>query len=109
MAYYDFDGRITIDEVAAQKDITNMQAARSILAEAKVSVDRMAQQASESQGETAIAMLDKANELSKKISNLMQNLDESIAYIRRVIAHYQLLDQQVKAAIAAANLGSGQT
>ena len=62
MAYYDFDGKITIDESAAERDILYIQVAKEILERAKNDVDRMATQAAEAQGEAAVALQEKAAE-----------------------------------------------
>ncbi len=107
MAYYDFDGKITIDEAAAEKDVRNIRAAREILVEAKRSIDRLFAQASESTGDTAAAILEKAQELAKKVDVLVNRLDESAHLIQKTVAHYQEVDRQVKAAIAAASVGNG--
>jgi len=101
MAYYDNNGTITIDEVAAQADINRMTNAISILEQAKLSVDLLAAEAAQSKGETMNAIWEKSEELSGRINKLVANLENSICLIHNTVAHYQALDAQLRSVIEA--------
>lgn len=104
MAYYDYDGTITIDEQAARSDIRKIAAALPELEAAKAAMDRIYSEGSNTQGETGRAVVDKADELRKKLEQTMQALRETQELIQRTVNHYQRLDREVKAMIQAASL-----
>lgn len=105
MAYYDYNGKITIDEVAAGTDIARINAALPSLINAKRILEQLLEQGSSSQGETGAAIVEKTQELIRRLSGLIQGLEEAKNYISNTVRRYQALDQEVKAAIQAASLG----
>lgn len=105
MAYYDYNGTITIDEQAARSDIQKIQNALPNLQAAKSALDRLISEGSTTQGNTGTAIVEKANELNTRLAQLIQALEETKSCIQQTVVHYQRLDAEVKAAIAAANLG----
>lgn len=102
MALHDENGRITIDEVAAQNDVRRLLSAVSALENAKASINNLVGQAAEGQGQTMLAVMDKAVEMRGNIQSMIDRLKETISFIQNTVTHYQRLDQQVKAAIEAA-------
>ena len=96
MALYDNNGKITIDEVAAEKDKNNLSTAIASLREAGTAIDRLIAQAQSTKGATGNAILEKATELKNQIRNMIGNLTESKDFITNTVIHYQRLDQQVK-------------
>lgn len=105
MAYYDYNGTITIDEQAAANDIYRIQNALPILDAARKSIRQVMEVASTSQGEAGRAILEKSEELCNELNRLTKSLENTAVYIQNTVNHYRQLDLEVKAAIAAAALG----
>ena len=99
MAYKDSSGRITIDEHAAQQDIQKINQAKSALENSKKALENIINQASNEQGQTAIAIVEKATELKNQINTMIGRLNETSSFISNTIAHYQEVDRLVKEAI----------
>ena len=96
MAYHDMNGRITIDEAAAQADIRLERQAVQILRRATQALRAVQNEANSFQGETASAIGDKADSLRLQINNLMDDLEETQNYTQRVVRRYWLLDRKWK-------------
>ena len=97
MAYYGDDGRLTIDEVAANSDINKIRSARAILEDAKASLNTLLSTATMYQGNTALSIQEKAQELLQKIDRLNSNLVDTESYIQSVVNKYQMIDLELKA------------
>ncbi len=104
MAYYDYNGTITIDENAARADINRIQSAIPKLTAVSGILERMIQEGCSAQGETALAIVEKAGDLNCQVSQLTALLREESQLIQQTVARYQLLDQQVKQTIEAAQM-----
>ena len=87
MAYYDFNGTITIDEVAAKRDIQKINLVIPRLEAAKATLDRLREEGENTKGECGSAISEKALELSRKIAKLIQNLRETRDIIEKTIRH----------------------
>lgn len=96
VALYDHNGRITIDENAAQYDVRKIQDAIQHLENSRKTMTSLIQQVSNMQGETGDAISEKAIELRKQIDSMIERLNESINFINKTVSHYQWLDKQVK-------------
>lgn len=96
MALYDQNGKITIDENAAQYDMRKIRDAIQYLESSRKTMTSLIQQASHMQGETGDAISEKAIELRKQIDSMIDRLNESIKFINKTVSHYQWLDKQVK-------------
>ena len=103
MAYHDENGKITIDEVAANSDIEKLTASMQKLAEIKAKFQQLTEQAGQSQGETATAIADKSSEMIAKLTKTQRQLEETIGLIRRTVAHYQQIDQALRDVINSTN------
>ena len=68
MAYYDYNGTITIDENAARADINRIQSAIPKLTAVSGILERMIQEGCSAQGETALAIVEKAGDLNRQVS-----------------------------------------
>lgn len=101
MAYYGENGKITIDEVAAQADIRRIEAAISSLNNSKKAIENLIQQASSEQGQTSTSVIEKATEMKKHIDEMIGRLSETASFISQTVSHYQLVDQKIKEAINA--------
>lgn len=96
MAYYDFDGKITIDEAAARRDIQKIETALPYLYNAKKSVIRIREEGSSTIGETGKAIVEKAEELTNTTNKVIEELEKTKSYIEKVVRYYQQLDREVK-------------
>ena len=99
MAYRDYNGKITIDEVAAKNDVKKINAAIAKLETARNSVNQLMQQSSVMKGETGQAIVSKSGEMKRNLDALINNLRQEVTAINQTVAKYKRLDQQVKAAI----------
>ena len=93
MAYHDADGKITIDEVAANRDISHAMQAKQSLAEAESKLKLKLNQTASFEGETAQALNEKSAQLLARVKSMMTEIDEMVAYTRRVVAHYRAIDE----------------
>ncbi len=99
MAYRDYNGQITIDEVAAKNDVRRINEAISKLEASKNSMNQLIQQSNEMKGATAQAIEAKASELKRQIEALINTLNQEAYAINQTVAKYKRLDQEVKLAI----------
>ena len=102
MAYFDENGRITIDEDAAAKDIKRLRESAQVLKDSRAAIRSMKNQALEFKGEMSNAIVEKANEMERRQTAMIEKLEETAAYIQRVVNRYQKLDEEIKKAIQAA-------
>ena len=93
MAYHDADGKITIDEAVANRDISHALQARQSLAEAEAKLKLMLSQTDAFEGETAQALNEKSAQLLARVQKMMAQIDEMVSYTRRVVAHYRAIDE----------------
>jgi len=96
MAYYDESGKITIDEVAAQRDIAKIKEICDVLRESRASMRRIYEQSSEFKGKSVIAISEVSNKFLGKYDKLIAELEETADYIRATVAKYQKIDEQLK-------------
>lgn len=108
MALYDENGKITIDENAAQYDVRKIQDALYYLNDSRRTLNNLIQQSAQTQGETGNAITEKATELRNQIDAMIGCLNETVNFINRTVSHYQWLDQQVKNIINSGNNGGDQ-
>ena len=96
MAFKDANGRITIDETAAQKDIANIKAATEHLHNADTLLTQIIKTASEFSGETGKAVVETSSELQKQVRSLISYSEASTASIDRVVRKYEQIDRELK-------------
>lgn len=96
MAYHDMNGKIMIDEAAAQADIRLERDAERILRQAAQALRAVQNESNSFQGETAAAIGEKAEALRQRVLNLANDLENTQNYTQRVIRRYWLLDQRWK-------------
>lgn len=101
MAYYDENGKITIDENAANSDIRRIETALARLEDSKKTLTALLKQAADGQGQTTMAVTEKSAELVNRINDMISRLEETRDFIRRTVAHYQQVDADLKAKILA--------
>ena len=101
MAFKDENGRITIDEDAANNDIVKIRAAQERLEESRKNLKALISNAQTCVGETAEAICNKGTEILFEINRLYENLSDTTQYIQRVISVYREKDRKLKALMAA--------
>lgn len=107
MAYYDNNGRITIDENVAWQDVNRIQYAIDQLNFSKAAIDNLIRRTDSEKGLTSIAIIGKATQLKKQTDDLINRLEETIAIIRRTVRRYQEIDRMVRDAIRADGCDAG--
>ncbi len=96
MAFKDSDGRITIDEVAAEKDIKQLQASIEKMNAAIEGLNEIQIQTDDFSGNTGTRIREAAAELISELKQSIQATEESIGLIQATVAKYQRLDQEMK-------------
>ena len=96
MAYRDMNGKVMIDEAAAQADIRQEGQAEQILRRAANALQAVQNESNSFQGETAAAIGERAEQLRRQILNLISDLEDTQNYTQRVVRRYWLLDQKWK-------------
>ena len=96
MAYRDMNGKVMIDEAAAQADIRQERQAEQILRRAANALQAVQNESNSFQGETAAAIGERAEQLRRQILNLISDLEDTQNYTQRVARRYWLLDQKWK-------------
>lgn len=87
-----YNGSIIIDDAAAEADINRIRQAITILDNSLNSLKRVATTASGFQGETSIAIREKADELTRKVIYLQERLNETVALIKDVLREKHMQD-----------------
>lgn len=96
MAYRDMNGKVMIDEAAAQADIRQERQAEQILRRAANALQAVQNESNSFQEETAAAIGERAEQLRRQILNLISDLEDTQNYTQRVVRRYWLLDQKWK-------------
>ena len=96
MAYRDMNGKVMIDEAAAQADIRQERQAEQILRRAANALQAVQNESNSFQGETAAAIGERAEQLRRQILNLISDLEDTQNYTQRVVRRDWLLDQKWK-------------
>ena len=76
MAYRDMNGKVMIDEAAAQADIRQERQAEQILRRAANALQAVQNESNSFQGETAAAIGERAEQLRRQILNLISDLED---------------------------------
>lgn len=96
MAFTDQNGKITIDENAAQQDIKNMAAAKESLTAAADYLKEAMALASELSGNTAAAIEDTTRQFIKQIEVTVASIDTASHNIETTVKTYQAMDSKLK-------------
>lgn len=95
MAYRNASGQITIDEAAANNDIQKMRRAIVQLEESKRSISILKGTASGMKGKTGSAIVEQCQRLENQVTDLTQQLNNSIYLIQKTVQKYKEEDHQV--------------
>lgn len=96
MALYDENGKITIDENAAQGDIKKLSASVQALNDAINIVLQVESIAAGFEGKTATFINDASFSLEKKLRSLIADTENTINLINNTVKKYQQLDASLK-------------
>ena len=107
MAYYDENGRITIDEVAAQKDVNNLRQLNEILAGIIDTIGQIELMASEFDSETNKGILEEVMAIKLSLKNLSEQTTITSDFIKNVVRKYQAIDKKLKDAFNSTNGAGG--
>ena len=95
MAFKDSNGKITINEIAAQKDISNIEAAIDDLKAARDSLNEIKYQAQSFQGKTAVAMEESSVLMVSKYNALIDQLETTKSLISETVEKYRKIDENL--------------
>lgn len=84
---------------SANADIKRLCAAKQYLVDSENAINSLIKQAADGQGETATAVVEKANELKMQIEKLISALENTEDYISRTVAKYKRIDKEVTESI----------
>lgn len=99
MAFIDENGKITIDENAAERDIKNLRISKEHLSTALSVIKQIEVESAEFEGATGTALGNTAQQLQVEIKKLLAQTEETIYQIRYVIDKYQAIDASLKETI----------
>ncbi len=105
MAFKDSNGRITIDDIAAEKDIANVRAANEHLIIAEKLLSQMITISSGFSGNTGKSISEASALLQKQVRLMMEYSDNTVNSIHAVIRKYEEKDRQLKELINGSAMG----
>ena len=97
MGLRDASGAIVIDEAEAEEDIRRVQIARERLEEARQYLDPATIDSERMYGMTRDALEEQFTRMTKDLNEWQEFCDETISYIRHVVAEYQRIDREYAA------------
>lgn len=103
MAFKDENGRITIDEIAAERDVLQLYKSKQALEDALNLVKQIKIEVSEFSGITGETILDSSNHIQAQIDELISETETTIESIKQVVSKYQAIDADIKSKIEAFN------
>lgn len=106
MAFYDENGKITIDEVAAQKDVNNLEQINEILNGIMDTMGQIELMASEFDSETNKGILEEVITIKLSLKNLSTQTTLTSDFIKNVVRKYQAIDKNLREAFNSTN-GTG--
>ena len=96
MAFKDQNGKITIDEVAAQNDIKRIAAAEEHLRVAENYLVQMENLASDFSGKTAESIIQACQTLRSKVALMITKSEYTSTKIKYVLCKYEAIDRELK-------------
>lgn len=101
MAFIDENGKITIDENAAERDIKNLMESKAHLINSLETMRQIEAESSDFVGETGAVLGNTSQQLQAQIQKLIDETDETINRIREVVRMYRAIDASLKETIQA--------
>ena len=105
MAFRDGDGTILIDDVAAENDVSKLNAALEKLEEAIAFVNQMIVLNSEMSGPSATAIEEAALTFKTQLEIQKTNIETTIENIRGTVRKYHTLDAELSNRISGSSMG----
>lgn len=99
MAFRDENGKITIDEVAAQSDIKSLAVIKEHLQAALNYISQIERESADLSGNTATVISETAQQLQAQIKSMMSEIESTSENIDGTVRKYQLIDHNLKNAI----------
>lgn len=103
MAFKDENGKITIDEIAAQNDIKSIEIAIERLEEARSSIVEIKYKSACFSGKTSVSITEASEQLIKKYDAVISQLKETKEKISSTVYKYQQIDSQMRDLIDGGN------
>lgn len=103
MAFKDQNGKITIDEVAAQNDIKSIEMTIERLEEARSSIVEIKYESAYFKGKTSVSITEASEQLIKRYDAVISQLKETKERISSTINKYQQIDSKIKDLINGGN------
>ena len=101
MAYHDANGRITIDELAAQRDIGLLKESAELLNEAENILRDVQVLVSETESPVTAKLQDAGEYLRKNVTQLSAAMKQLSTGIQKTVSKYQEIDRELKNTISA--------
>ena len=101
MAFKDENGRITIDEIAAERDVLQLYKSKQALEDALNLVKQIKIEASEFSGITGETISDSSDHIQTQIDELISETETTIETIQQAVSKYQAIDADIKSKIEA--------
>lgn len=101
MAYHDANGRITIDELAAQRDIGLLKESAELLNEAENILRDVQVLVSETESPVTVKLQDAGEYLRKNVTQLSDAMQQLSTGIQKTVSKYQEIDRELKNTISA--------
>lgn len=102
MAYHDGNGRLMIDGQAADRDIRRLKEAVQALTDSRAGIRSLRARSAGMKGQAAQAIQEKSLEMEKRLTQAIGGLEETAAYIRKVVDRYQKIDEEAARTICQA-------
>lgn len=96
MAFRDSNGTITIDEVAAEKDIKQLRLSKENMEMALKELQEILAQADEFSGNTGMRIRDASMAMINDINKSIEGIDTTIEHIQMTVNKYQQIDLDLK-------------
>lgn len=101
MVYHDANGRITIDELAAQRDIGLLKESAELLNEAENILRDVQVLVSETESPVTAKFQDAGEYLRKNVTQLSAAMQQLSTGIQKTVSKYQEIDRELKNTISA--------
>ena len=101
MAYRDSDGKITIDEIAAERDIKQLNLSKESMETALKELNEIVAQSEEFSGNSAMRIREASMVMIKDIQKSIEQTDYAISNIQLAVKKNQQIDQDVKGLVNA--------
>ena len=96
MSFKDQNGKITIDEEEAGKDIRSLKKICEFLSRVEEKISSIRLQAQDFRGDTGTVIVEQCENLLRTIGILIQETEESSLLIKSTVEKYEQIDRDLK-------------